>query len=204
MSAYSLYIPSVYNNITEHMISETFHRMNVGRVKHVEFTKQKGNSPKKAYIFFDSLYESDLAMSIYDNVSQGRTAKLPYGRSEHVFWILLQCKREYDGKSNVGEYVEPEFTEEEINFMEDQLREQEKEDVSLVSSDYANMLEKEVYNLRTLNAQLQCNYVTAFNSHAYLTDKLSKWTELGMNNQGDRLCNIIQRENNKELGEVEV
>lgn len=209
MSAYSLYIPSVYNNITEHMISETFHRMNVGKVKHVEFiSKKNGNAPKKAYIFFDSLYQSDLAMDIYDNVNEGKTAKLPYGRSQHVFWILLKCQREYDGKSNVGEYIEPDFTEEEMNFMEQQLQEQQlqeqNEDFSLVSSDYANTLEQEIHNLRLLNVQLQNNYVTAFNSHAYLKDKMDKWTELGMNHQGDRLCNLIQRENNAETCAVEL
>ena len=210
MSAFSLYIPSVYANITAPMISETFHRMNVGRVKHIELVPQNGkNGPRqnKAYIFFDALYQSDLAMDIYNNVTNNMTSKLPYGRSEHVFWILLNSKRQYDGSSNNGEYVEPDFTEEEIAFMEQELERQDRGedgDMSMVSSDYANSLEQEIYNLRNLNAQLHASYITAFNSHQFLNDKIKKWTELGMNNQGERLCNVIQRENKSEEGEESV
>ena len=87
--------------------------------------------------------------------------------------------------------------------MEQQLQKQ-NEDFSLVSSDYANSLEQEIHNLRLLYVQLQNNYVTAFNSHAYLKDKMDKWIELGMNQQGDRLCNLIQRENNTDHCQVEI
>lgn len=206
MSALSIYIPSVYPNITEHMISETFNRMDVGKVKHVELISKQdrdGNTvSKKAYVFFESLYQSDLALDIHNKVSKGNTVKLAYGKSEHVFWILLNCKREYDGKSNVGEYVEPDFTKEELDFMEQVLDEQQQgEDLSLVSCDYANLLEHEIHNLRTLNVQMQYNYMTALNSHTYLLDKVAKWTKLGLDNQGDRLCNIIRREHNIEEGE---
>lgn len=206
MSAFSLYIPSVYANITASMISETFHRMNVGRVKHVELVSQNAkNGPRqnKAYIFFEALYQSDSALNIYNNVSNNVSTKLPYGRSEHVFWVLLNSKRQYDGSSNNGEYVEPDFTEEEIAFMEEELERQKDEgDLSMVSADYANTLEQEIYNLRNLNAQLHSSYITADNSHQYLSDKMNKWTELGLNNQGTRLCNVIQRENrNVEDGE---
>lgn len=205
MSAFSLYIPSVYANITAPMISETFHRMNVGRVKHIELVPQNGkNGPRqnKAYVFFDALYQSDLAMDIYNNVTSNTTAKLPYGRSEHVFWIILNSKRQYDGSSNNGEYVEPDFTEEEIAFMEEELERQDQEDLTMVSADYANTLEQEIYNLRNQNAQIHSNYIAAFNSHQYLSDKIKKWTELGLNKEGDRLCNLIQRENrNLEEGE---
>lgn len=209
MSAFSLYIPSVYANITAPMISETFHRMNVGRVKHVELVSQNAkNGPRqnKAYIFFEALYQSDLAMNIQHNVSTNLTTKLPYGRSEHVFWVLLNSKRQYDGSSNNGEYVEPDFTEEEIEFVEQELERQRKEeeevvDTSFVSADYANTLEQEMYKLRCVNAQLQTNYMSVFNNHLVLNDKMNKWTELGMNNQGTRLCNAIQRENRREDGE---
>lgn len=213
MSAFSLFIPSVYANITAPMISETFHRMNVGRVKHIEFVPQNINNDRdrarqnKAYVFFDALYQSDLAMDIYNNVSNNITSKLPYGRSEHVFWVLLNSKRQYDGSSNNGEYVEPEFTEEEIAFMEEELDRQDREgneDMSLVSTDYANSLEQEIFKLRNLNAQLHASYITAFNSHQFLSDKIKKWSELGMNNQGDRLCSLIQRENKSEELEEQV
>jgi len=208
MSAFSLYIPSVYANITAPMISETFHRINIGRVKHVELVQQASkNGPRqnKAYVFFDALYQSDLALNIHDCISKNVTTKLSYGRSEHVFWVLLNSKRQYDGSSNNGEYVEPDFTEEEIEFMEQELERQEREekahDISNVNAEYANTLEQEIFKLRNLNTQIHSGYIAMFNSYQNLNDKMEKWKELGLNNQGDRLCNTIKREN--EPGEIE-
>ena len=62
MSAFSLFIPSVYKNITANMISETFHRMDVGKVKHIDLVSKNKNQ-NKAYVYFDALYQSELAMS---------------------------------------------------------------------------------------------------------------------------------------------
>lgn len=207
MSAFSLYIPSVYANITAPMISETFHRMNIGRVKHIELVPQNSkNGPlqNKAYVFFDALYQSERAMNIYDSINNNVAIKLLYGRSEHVFWVLLNSKRLYDGFSNNGEYVEPDFTEEEIAFIEQELERQEYQDKnfdnSIVNVEYANTLEKEIYKLRNLNAQIHSGYITIFNSYQKLNDKMNKWKDLGLNNQGDRLCKTIQRE--YEPGEI--
>ena len=170
MSAFSIYIPSVYPNITEEMISHTFNRMDVGRVKHVELVSQN-NKCNKAYVFFDSLYHSDLAMSIFDTLSQNRTARLSYARNEHVFWILLSCRREYDGVSNKGEYIDLSFTEEEITFMESCLP-----DNSYVSSDYAELLESELEKLRNANATLQYNQGVLFNNYNMLLAKYNQET----------------------------
>ena len=166
MSAFSIYIPSVYPNITEEMISNTFHRMDVGRVKHVEIISNLTQKSNKAYVFFDSLYESDLALSIFDALSKNRTAKLSYARNEHVFWILLSSRREYDGISNKGEYVDPNFTEEEIAFIEKHLP-----DTSYVSSDYAELLEGELEQLRKANITLQYNHMVLFNHYNQLLAK---------------------------------
>lgn len=170
MSAFSIYIPSVYPNITEEMISHTFNRMDVGRVKHVELVSQN-NKSNKAYVFFDSLYHSDLAMSIFDTLSKNRTAKLSYARNEHVFWILLSCRREYDGVSNKGEYVDLSFTEEEIAFMESCLP-----DSSYVDTDYAELLESELEKLRNAHATLQYNHGVLFNNYNVLLAKYNQET----------------------------
>ena len=172
MSAFSIYIPSVYPNITEEMISKTFDRMNVGGVKHVELVPQ--SKCNKAYVYFNSLYDSELAMSIVDDLSNNRTAKLSYARNEHVFWVLLSCRREYDGVSNKGEYVAPapQFTEEEIAFMESNTP-----DFSYVSADYAQALESELSYLRNMNATLQQNQAVLFNHYNDLLYKCNKEVE---------------------------
>lgn len=170
MSAFSIYIPSVYPNITEEMISHTFNRMDVGCVQHVELVSQNKKS-NKAYVYFNSLYNSELAMSICDDLSNNRTAKLSYARNEHVFWILLSCRREYDGVSNKGEYIAPNFTEEELDFMESHMP-----DYSYVSSDYAQMLETELYNLRNQFGAMQNNQITLFNHYNTLLAKYNDVT----------------------------
>lgn len=196
MSAYSIYIPSVYPNITEEMISNTFHRMDVGKVKHIELVRQN-NKPSKAYVFFDTMYDTESANSITETLSRGETSKLSYAKSEHVFWILLQSRRVYDGVSSVGEFVPSadanDFTEEEIAFMENHMA-----DFSLVDASYAHALETEVTTLRNQVAQLQmnnqmlfCNYNHMISQQSYVQDCLHKWSELARGNQGDRLCKAI-------------
>ncbi len=172
MSAFAIYIPSVYPNITEEMISPTFNRMDVGHVKHVELVSQNKTKCNKAYVFFDSLYHSDLALSIYDTLSKNRTAKLSYARNEHVFWVLLSCRREYDGVSNKGEYVDISFTEEEIAFVESNLP-----DTSYVDADYAEMLESELEKVRNANATLQYNQEVLFNHYNELLAKYKHETQ---------------------------
>lgn len=171
MSAFSIYIPSVYPNITEEMISHTFNRMNVGRVQHVEIVSNLTQKSNKAYVFFDSLYHSDLAMSIFDTLSKNRTAKLSYARNEHVFWVLLSCRREYDGVSNKGEYIDLSFTEEEIAFVESCLP-----DTSYVGADYAELLETELEKTRNANATLQYNHGVLFNNYNVLLAKYNQET----------------------------
>lgn len=196
MSAFSIYIPSVYPNITEEMISNTFHRMEVGKVKHVELVRQE-NKPSKAYVFFETLYNTDLASTISETLSRGETSKLSYAKSEHVFWILLQSRRIYDGASSVGEFVvtadASDFTEDEIAFMESH-----QPDFSMVDASYASALENELSSLRNIVAQLQmnnqimfCNYNHVLSQQGHLQDSLQKWAELAQANQGDRLCKAI-------------
>lgn len=196
MSAYSIYIPSVYPNITEEMISNTFHRMDVGKVKHIELVRQN-NKPSKAYVFFETMYDTESANSITETLSRGETSKLSYAKSEHVFWILLQSRRVYDGVSSVGEFVPSadanDFTEEEIAFMENHMA-----DFSLVDASYAHALETEVTTLRNQVAQLQmnnqmlfCNYNHMISQQSHVQDCLHKWSELARGNQGDRLCKAI-------------
>ena len=194
MSAFSIYIPSVYPNITEQMISHTFNRMDVGCVQHVELV-EKDNKCNKAYVYFKSLYKSDLAMSIYEDLSNNRTAKLSYARNEHVFWILLSCRREYDGLSNKGEYIAPGFTKEELDFMETHMS-----DYSYVSSDYAQTLETELYNLRNQFSAMQHNQITLFNHYNTLLAKYNDVT--GSNSDTDGKGKMTIDELSVEEGQV--
>lgn len=191
MSLFAIYIPSVYANITEAMISKTFHRMEMGKVKHVELLGGKGNS-NRAHVFFSEMYDTDASKSLQADIETGKTCKLSYAKNEHVFWIMLKSRREYDGNSNAGEYVENtvEFTDEEVAFMDSH----RDPDMSLVDADYAESLETQLYNLRNQMAQLQMNNQILFNEYNMLLssnrktcDTMDKWVHLAENNQMARL-----------------
>jgi hypothetical protein len=196
-------MPSVYANITESMISKTFHRMNIGKVKHVELigTTGKGN---RAHVFFSEMYDTEESRAVQENVNANNTSKLAYAKNEHVFWIMLKSRREYDGKSNAGEYVEPvaveqvavPFTEEELDFMDAHFA--PDADTSLVDVAYVESIENENYHLCKDMAELQKNYQRLFNEYNMIIsanhknfDLMDKWASLAQDNQLTRLRHSI-------------
>jgi hypothetical protein len=177
MSALALYIPCVYKNITEEMIAQTFYRLKVGSVLHVELVPHT-EKYNKAHVFFESLYPFGKGADQIQQVNNGETVKLQYSKSEHVFWLLMLNNREYDGVSRKGWYdVESEEKKKAdaeiaaivanvnaVNTQEsvqdqDQDQDQpivqyfaqeneESESFGLVSCDYAQSLETEIARLQ--------------------------------------------------------
>ena len=149
------------------MIKETFHRMKIGKVNRAILVPQKTNKHNKAYIYFDELYNTPMATNMLDEIKSG-SSKLFYARTPHVYWVLLENRRELQdderlpvtigasATGSVDDYEEVHtFTEEEESFVP-------IEDVSMVSSDYAAQLENEIAMLRNDNAQLQYNAQVMF------------------------------------------
>ena len=199
MSAYSLYIPGVYANITEAMIKNTFERMKIGKVNRAILTSQSSNKHNKAYVYFDELYTTSTVTNMLDEIKNG-SSKLFYARTPHVYWVLLENRRPIGADelntTEVEEVVveEPLFTEEEEAFVPE-------EDTSLVSSDYAAQLEYEVAALRNQNAQLQYNSGVMFEhynqllvSNTALNYQVTKWRHLFENNQTERLQKSLSQE----------
>lgn len=93
MSAFSLYIPSVYANISESMIKKTFHRMKIGRVNRAILVPQPSSKHNKVYVYFEELYTTDAARNMVDEIQNEKTSRLYYGRIPHVFWVLLENRR---------------------------------------------------------------------------------------------------------------
>jgi folate-dependent tRNA-U54 methylase TrmFO/GidA len=171
------------------MISKTFHRMNIGKVKHVELigTTGKGN---RAHVFFSEMYDTEESRVVQENVNANKSSKLSYAKNEHVFWIMLNSRRVYDGSSNAGEYVEQvavEFTEEELDFMD---AHNPIVDTSLVDVAYVESIENELYHSRNALAELQMNNQLLFNEYNRLLassvrtmDTMDMWVHLADNNQ---------------------
>jgi hypothetical protein len=179
------------------MISQTFNRMNVGKVQHIElFTHEKSNT-NRAYVYFSEIYKNDFAKNLVDVLKNDEQEKLFYAHNnEHVYWILLQCRREYDGKGCKGEFKGVEFSHEELEFMNSH-----NPDFSLVDADYARSLEDTIYTLRedvkrlyAANSCLSSNHNSLLHACNKMQDIMDKWGHLARNNQVERLSKTIKKD----------
>jgi len=103
MSEFAIYIPCVYRNITEEMIAQTFYRKKIGSVRHVELVPHN-EKYNRAHVFFESMYPFGQGAEQMEKITNGETVKLQYSRNQHVFWVLMKNRREYDGVSKNGWY----------------------------------------------------------------------------------------------------
>ena len=103
MSEFAIYIPCVYRNITEEMIAQTFYRKKIGSVRHVELVPHN-EKYNRAHVFFESMYPFGQGAEQMEKIANGETVKLQYSRNQHVFWVLMKNRREYDGVSKNGWY----------------------------------------------------------------------------------------------------
>ena len=181
--------------------------MEIGKVKHVELISGNGNT-NRAHVFFSEMYDTDMAKEVQYEINNGKTSKLSYAKNQHVFWIMLNSRRQYDGKSNAGEYIENtvEFTDEEVAFMDAH----RDPDMSLVDAEYAESIETELYTLRNQMAQLQMNNQVLFNeynmllsTHRRTCDVMDRWVHLAENNQMARLRRAILPQMDKEEEEAQ-
>lgn len=200
-------------------MKQTFKRMNIGEVTHVEFVEQNRRDGKrghkKAYVYFDRLYDrvGECGGIILSEIQRDGMSRVHYSHSQHVYWVLLENTRKptpaphaevveardsdevsIESAPNSSQHIL--YTEEEAAFVPE-------EDFSMVHADYAAMLESEIAKLRGENEQLRMNaqvtfahYNHALASYHQVFDQQHKWRELIMNNQMDRLRNIVLRGEN--------
>lgn len=167
MSAFSLYIPGVYANITEEMIKKTFNRMKIGVVNRAILIPQSNLKHNKAYIYFDEMYNTSTVSTMLSEIKEG-SSKLFYARTPHVYWVMLENRRPIQDDERMpaaeieSEMIVEEEEEETPTFSEEEEAFVPIEDTSMVSSDYAAMLERELSILREEKTQLQINSHTMF------------------------------------------
>ena len=203
----SLFIPSVYANITDKDIAKTFHRMKIGKVSYVDLVAHRGIDKKgkhnRAFVYFSELYNTAESQTLMNEIHSQESTRLHYAKSPHVFWVLVKNKGR-SNKSDFRRHHSPSFeaiSDDEDNFdfntneyhvdlshakpmtmseldvstvydedhsvadsFDDMVNEFENEmnpieDFSVVSSDYANQLEVELYNLRCHYNLLAVNYM---------------------------------------------
>jgi hypothetical protein len=89
----SLYIPSVYANITTENIKDTICRMMLGSVDRVEIIEKPGK-PNSAIVYFDRWFDTDISRKVRQEISvSGGSSKLFYAKkNKHVYWTLVLNK----------------------------------------------------------------------------------------------------------------
>ena len=204
----SLFIPSIYANITDKDIAKTFRRMKIGKVSYVDLVPHKGHDKKgkfnRAFVYFSELYDTPESQTLMNEIHSQESTRLHYAKSPHVFWVLVKNKGRSTNKDDFRRHHSPSFealsddenvydfntneyhvelshgkpmTMSELDVstiydevhsvadsFDDMVNEFENEmysveDFSVVSSDYANQLEVELFNLRCHYNMLAASYM---------------------------------------------
>ena len=125
MSAISLCIPRVFNNITKGKVYDVFTQQNLGIINSidiVEQTNKKGESSKRVFIQFSNWYMNDNAQSVYNKLMYGKEIKIVY--DDPWYWKVAINKNKY---INVQEQYEREQYEREKYEREQYEREKQYE-----------------------------------------------------------------------------
>jgi hypothetical protein len=191
----SIYIPSVYGNITKKDIANTFHRMKIGKVRYVDLVSQNRNDGKiaqnRAFVYFDTIYDTVEANTMKYDLLKNQSVKMHYGKTPHIFWVLVKNKgksikylpmEDYSDDnselSDVDSVIRP-MTIDELDVsstdsMENVIRDLntefddgDNEDYSMVSADYATQLETELYETRCQYELLYQQYNKLFETGYY-------------------------------------
>ena len=96
MSAISLCIPRVFNNITKGKVYDVFTQLNLGiiySIDIVEQTNKKGESSKRVFIHFSNWYMNDNAQSVYNKLVYGKEIKIVY--DDPWYWKVAINKSKY-------------------------------------------------------------------------------------------------------------
>ena len=204
----SIFIPSIYANITDKDIAKTFRRMKIGKVSYVDLVPHKGHDKKgkfnRAFVYFSELYDTAESQTLVNEIHSQESTRLHYAKSPHVFWVLVKNKGRSTNKVDFRRHHSPSFealsddedvydfntneyhdelshgkpmTMSELDVstiydevhsvtdsFDDMVNEFENEmnpveDFSVVSSDYANQLEVELFNLRCHYNMLAASYM---------------------------------------------
>ncbi len=89
MSNLSLYIPVISESISEVFIKKMFLMNNIGRIKGVDFVKNKDKNRREAFVHFNEWFDTDEAKKLQkDILDSSSKTKFKYGPSSN-YWPLL-------------------------------------------------------------------------------------------------------------------
>jgi hypothetical protein len=96
----NLYLPRVYNKITEERIIEIFGNLGIGNVSKVVFIPKPIAQYNAVHVYFDSWFKDSQAAYQFqkDVLTEGKMAKLVY--DDPWYWIVEPLKTKKDMKKN--------------------------------------------------------------------------------------------------------
>lgn len=83
----SLYIPYVWNHITDVQIARMFYILDLGQVSHIDFVIKNADQ-KSAYVYFSCWFETQASINLRTKIHSGEPVRLIY--SEPAYWMLFQ------------------------------------------------------------------------------------------------------------------
>jgi hypothetical protein len=88
----SLFIPSVYSNITKDTIVKTFRKSQIGEVRDIVFSRKDGTK-NQAYIFV-TWFETPEALDFQDVIARDGRCKMFYSSStDRQYWVVVRNDR---------------------------------------------------------------------------------------------------------------
>ena len=87
-----IYIPRILGNVTQKMIKNSFHNLNIGKVFYIDMYKKINENGYPYYFAFISisLYESEFAELIANKIREKKIFHLVYDSSNNQYWELKQ------------------------------------------------------------------------------------------------------------------
>jgi hypothetical protein len=138
----SLYLPRVYNKITEERIIEIFGNLGIGNVSKVILIPKPIAHYNAAYVYFDSWFKDSQAAYQFqkDVLTKGKMAKLVYDDPWYLIVEPLVWKK--DAKKKINEKWEIKTLEAVSDLLEDNL---DEEDYMRIESFENDLEDGEIY-----------------------------------------------------------
>ena len=167
----SVYIPYVFTSFSKEQVTECFESQKIGQVGKVDFVSKTDNKTGRKYntVYVHFTEWMQKGQRLRETIEKGEVYRFFYNGPkdrQKRFWNLSKNTYvEKPKKEITADSYEPIATEADVN-MDIPIP-----DMSLVSTDYVEILEKTVYEMGLENEELQSTIIELMNQLAFFQNK---------------------------------